>query len=351
MLMRKTFLMSGASGGMFSAAYFRELYRARQNSLTINLQDTRYLNNISGDLLNPVFSSMIARDLFAPAQKFSVGPYYYVKDRGYAFEQKLNENTEGILDKNLGDYSADEKAANIPLIIFNSVVTRDGRKLMLCSQPISFLMQTQYAEADSISLSPDAIDFATLFAKQDALNIRLLTALRMNATFPYILPNVWLPTKPIIDVMDAGLRDNFGQETSLRFLHVFKDWLKENTRGILLIQIRDRGRGGWEKPFESRDISGVITKPGTILQTNWYKLQDYSQNDQIAYASNFFDSNFHRITFQYVPEKEDRGATLNLHLTAREKKEVISSMKQKDNIRSFEKVKKYLRAYQAESTR
>ncbi len=351
MLMRKTFLMSGASGGMFSAAYFRELYRARQNSFTINLQDTRYLNNISGDLLNPVFSSMIARDLFAPAQKFSVGPYYYVKDRGYAFEQKLNENTEGILDKNLGDYSADEKAANIPLIIFNSVVTRDGRKLMLCSQPISFLMQTQYAEADSISLSPDAIDFATLFAKQDALNIRLLTALRMNATFPYILPNVWLPTKPIIDVMDAGLRDNFGQETSLRFLHVFKDWLKENTRGILLIQIRDRGRGGWEKPFESRDISGVITKPGTILQTNWYKLQDYSQNDQIAYASNFFDSNFHRITFQYVPEKEDKGATLNFHLTAREKKEVISSMKQTDNIRSFEKVKKYLRAYQAESSR
>jgi hypothetical protein len=151
--------------------------------------------------------------------------------------------------------------------------------------------------------------------------------------------------------MDAGLRDNFGQETTLRFLHVFKDWLKENTGGILLIQIRDRGRGGWEKPFESKDISGVITKPGTILQTNWYKLQDYSQNDQIAYASNFFDSNFHRITFQYVPEKEDKGATLNFHLTAREKKEVISSMKQPDNTRSFEQVKKYLRAYQAESSR
>ncbi len=342
-LMQKTFLMSGASGGMFSAAYFRELYRGRQNGSAINLQDRRYLDNISGDLLNPVFSSMIARDLFAPAQKFSIGPYYYVKDRGYAFEQKLNENTGGILDKNLGNYSEDEKAANIPLIIFNSVVTRDGRKLMLCSQPVSCLMQTPYAEGDSILMSPDAIDFAALFTKQDALNIRMLTALRMNATFPYILPNVWLPTKPIIDVMDAGLRDNFGQETTLRFLHVFKNWLKENTGGIVLIQVRDRGRGGWEKPFESTDISGVITKPGTILQTNWYKLQDYSQNDQIAYASNFFDSNFHRITFQYVPEKEDKGVTLNFHLTAREKKEVISSMKRPNNLHSFEQVKKFLK--------
>src|SRR6185503_19204022 len=96
---------------------------------------------ISDDLLNTIYSSMIARDLFAPAQKFSVGPYRYVKDRGYAFEQKLNENTEGVLDKSMGSYGADEKAGNIPLIIFNSVITRDGRKLMICSQPVSFLMQ------------------------------------------------------------------------------------------------------------------------------------------------------------------------------------------------------------------
>ena len=108
-LLQKTFLMSGASGGMLSAAYFRELYRSRQNGSVIDLQDQKYLDNISGDLLNPVFSSMIARDLLAPAQKFSVGPYRYVKDRGYAFEQKLNENTEGVLDKNLANYSADEK--------------------------------------------------------------------------------------------------------------------------------------------------------------------------------------------------------------------------------------------------
>jgi hypothetical protein len=142
--------------------------------------------------------------------------------------------------------------------------------------------------------------------------------------------------------MDAGLRDNFGQETTLRFLYVFKDWLKENTGGIILIQIRDHERGGWEKPYESTDISDILTKPGTILQHNWYKLQEYAQNDEIAYAQNFLDSNFHRITFQYVPEEEDKGATLNFHLTASEKKEVISSMTRPNNLQSFEEVMKYL---------
>ncbi len=140
-IMKKTVLMSGASGGMLAAAYFRELVRERANGQNIDLQNKRYINNISKDLLNPVFSSMIARDLLSPAQKFSVGPYRYVKDRGYAFEEKLNSNTRGILDKNIGFYKDDEKKANIPLMILNSVITRDLKKMMVSTQPISFMMQ------------------------------------------------------------------------------------------------------------------------------------------------------------------------------------------------------------------
>ena len=67
-------------------------------------------------------------------------------------------------------------------------------------------------------MDPDVIDFASFFAKQNPYNLRMLTAMRMNATFPIVLPNVWLPSNPVIDVMDAGLRDNYGQETSLDFL-------------------------------------------------------------------------------------------------------------------------------------
>jgi hypothetical protein len=341
-IMKKTVLISGASGGMLAAAYFRELARLKARGENINLQNKAYVNDISKDLLNPIFSSMIARDLLSPAQKFSVGQYRYVKDRGYAFEQKLNENTHKLLNKNIGFYEAEEKDAHIPLMILNSVITRDLRKLMVCTQPISFMMQSAFTDSSSKMSGPDAVDFATMFKDENPMNLRFLTALRMNATYPYLLPNVWLPSRPVIDVVDAGLRDNYGQETSLRFLHVFKDWIKENTRGVLIIQVRSRQKGGWDNTFANGDVTGIITKPFTMLQNNWFMLQDYFQDDEITYARNSLDSNFHRVAFMYIPEKEDRGATINFHLTASEKKEVISSLQRKNNVDAFRQVLKYL---------
>ncbi len=74
-IMKKAFLISGASGGMIGASYFRELYLQKQQGKNIDLQDKKYVDDIAGDLLNPVFSSFVARDLIAPAQKFNIGPY------------------------------------------------------------------------------------------------------------------------------------------------------------------------------------------------------------------------------------------------------------------------------------
>ncbi len=323
-LMKQTFMISGASGGMLAAAYYRELYRNKQKGLEQNLYNREYTDNIAQDLLNPMFSSMIARDIFSPAQKFSVGGFNYVKDRGYAFEKKLDDNTNGLLNVQLKDIAADDRSAAVPLIIFNSVITRDGRKMMLGTLPLSFMMKPASLAADS-NASPDAVDFGAMFAAQNPMNIRLLTALRMNATFPYVLPNVWLPSEPVIDVMDAGLRDNFGQETSLRLIDCFKDWIKQNTSGVLLLQIRDRRNDNWQNPLETGSVTDILLKPATMLQNNWYKLQDFFQTDQYAYLNNDSLGAMHKITFMYIPEKEEKGAALNFHLTAREKRDVIAS--------------------------
>ena len=287
-IMNKTMLMSGASGGMLAAAYFRELARLKLNGARIDLENKQYLDNISKDLLNPVFSSLVTRDLISPSQKFSYGRYRYVKDRGYAFEEKLNLNTKDVLDKPIGFYEKDEKSARIPLMILNSTVTRDFKKMMICTQPISFMMQPSYKDSTTKITGPDAIDFAALFKNKDPMDLRMLTALRMNATYPYVLPAVWLPSKPIIDVMDAGLRDNSGAETSYRFLNVFKDWIKENTRGILLIQVRSRKKGSWDNGYKSGGISDMITNPFTMMQTNWFTLQDYFQEDELVLFKKYF---------------------------------------------------------------
>jgi hypothetical protein len=341
-IMKKIFLINGASGGMIGATYFRELYLQRQKGKAINLGDEKYIDDIAGDVLNPVFSSFVARDLIAPAQKFKVNDYSYVKDRGYAFEEKLNMNTRGLLNKQLRDYAADEKAANIPLMFYNSVVTRDSRKLIISTQPVSFMMQGWQDTTRIPVMDPDVIDFASFFAKQDPYNLRIMTALRMNATFPIVLPNVWLPSNPVIDVMDAGLRDNYGQETSLRFLEAFDDWITENTSGVLLIQIRDRSPGGWEYPYMSDDITDHATKPFLLLQHNWFKMMEYFQNDMLSYYSEHPGRTIHKVLFQYASDKEENKAALNFHLSKREQKDIVTSVNSVANAQSFERLKKLL---------
>jgi len=336
-IMKKTFLITGASGGMIGATYFRELYREKLQGKKINLQSSQYVNDIAEDLLNPTFTSFIARDLFAPEQKFSVGPYKYLRDRGYAFESALNENTGGILNKRLKDYRDDEAAANIPLMFYHTVITRDGKMMILSPQHLRFMMQPPTDSTDEGS-AVDAVDYSTFFSKQDPYNLRLLTILRMNATFPIVLPNVWMPSKPVIDVMDGGLRDNYGVENSLRFLSHMQKWIEENTSGVLIIQIRDRMDGGWENPYEYDNLTGNSTKPFFLLQHNWYKMMDYFQSDM----ENYFVSNsgypIHKISFQYIPRSEENKAALSFHLSERERLDINASLNSKHNQEGFKKV-------------
>lgn len=335
-LMKKTVLFSGASGGMLGAAYYRELYRQKQKGAAIDFSTESITSNISKDLLNPIFSAYVTRDLVTPAQKFSVGPYRYVKDRGYSFEQQLNYNTGNILGGRLIDYKEDEFNARIPVGLFGSTVSQDGRKLMICTQPISFLMRPQHDSTRGVTAEPDAIDYTAFFKDLDPYNIRLLSALRMNATFPYVLPNVWLPTKPIVDVMDAGLRDNYGQEITLRFLHVFNEWIKTNTSGVIFIQIRDRKKGEWNEDLKEPGIGDILYKPVTTLQYNFYKVQDYMQESMVSYSMNTIP--LHRFTFIYQPKENKKGAALSFHLTATEKKDIALAVYEQRNQAAFQQI-------------
>jgi hypothetical protein len=166
-----------------------------------------------------------------------------------------------------------------------------------------------------------------------------LSALRINATFPYVLPNVWLPTRPIIDVMDAGIRDNFGQETTLRFLSVFNDWLKENTSGVVFLQIRDRKTGDWSEQRESGGFTSLFTKPITVIQLNWMRMQDYYHEELISYSDDMFDFPFEKCSFTYVPAKKNQAAALNFHLTAKEKMDINEALGSLTNQASFSRFK------------
>jgi hypothetical protein len=342
-LMQQTVLINGASGGMLGAAYFRELYYRKLRGADINLRDPKYVEDISKDLLSPLFSSFVTRDMIGPVQKFEVNGYKYVKDRGYAFETKFNENTRGLMSHPLQYYKEPEAQALIPVMIFNSVINHDGRKMMIATHPVRFLMRPAIDTGLITPFDPDAVDFNSLFSRQDAMSVNVLSALRMNASFPYVLPNVWLPTNPVIDVMDGGLRDNFGQESSLRFITVFKDWLQQNTSKVILLQIRDRALGDWEDPSAKNDLISILTKPFVSLKNNLFHLQDYYQHDELEYMSEAYGPALYRISLQYVPAKKEAAASLSFHLTAAEKRDIALALDNATNHEEFEKLKQILR--------
>jgi hypothetical protein len=164
--------------------------------------------------------------------------------------------------------------------------------------------------------------------------------LRMNATFPYVLPNVWLPSQPVIDVMDGGLRDNYGQETSIRFLRAVQDWIAKNTSGVVSIQIRDRMRGEWEHFYDDATVGGLLFKPMMSLQYNWMKIQDYYQEIMVNEANQLFEFPFEKVEFMYIPSSKNRGAALNFHLTTQEKLDIMSAVYNQTNRASMDRISK-----------
>ncbi len=343
-LLRHTFLMTGASGGMLGATYFRELYLREQSGLLKGprLYDSIYCGRISRDLLNSVFSSFAVNDFITPFRNFNIKKNYYAKDRGYAFEMQLNFNTDNALDKTIRDYREPELQAKIPMMVWCATINSDGRRLYISPQPVSYLCAPDYRYPTSGTRDVDAVDFLQFFSRQHAEELRVTSAIRMSATFPYVLPNVFLPSKPIVDVMDAGIRDNFGQETSLRFLYTFRDWINQNTSGILFLQIRDTRKNDISPIKQQKDLGDLIFEPLFSMQSHWMSMQDFDQDHLINYMEGYFPGKFKRLIFQYVPQQADKGAALSWHLTSREKQDIARALDNPANQQAFRQLQEAL---------
>ncbi len=138
-LMDKTTLITGASGGMIGASYYRELYLRKKMGEDINLQDLQYRNNIGADNLNPIVFSLLVNDIFLRRQPIECEGMTYSKNRGYAFESQINKNTDFILDKRLADYRIPEQESVIPMVIMAPTIINDGRKLYISPQNVSYM--------------------------------------------------------------------------------------------------------------------------------------------------------------------------------------------------------------------
>ena len=338
-LLDKTFLISGASGGMFATTYLRELFLQKKEGFPINIRDRQYAFNVAKDLLNPLALSILSNDGLAPIHKFKLGNYTYAQDRGYIFEKFYCRNTSLRFDKTINDYKDAEFKAKIPMMIYYTTVMNDSRRFFISPQPVSFLMRPYGKNAEGNQLAIDGIDFCRFFEKQDGANLLVTSAMRMDATFPFILPNPVLPTNPSTYIMDGGVLDDAGVEPTFRFLQTFKDWINKNTSGVVVIEIRDDKKQ--DEPAEQLQTTMMsrFTDPLGTVYTNMDRMQDFLIDQKLNYMDDELRGKLKFVLFEYTANKKDEKAAMSMHLSQRDKNDIIKSLDRSNNIAAFNKLK------------
>jgi len=332
-LMDRTALMTGSSGGLIGAAYYRQLFLAHQTNDSIRPNDKALLDEVSSDMLNPVAFSFVTNDMFVRYRTVRDGDLRYTLDRGYAFEQRLNQNTRNMLDVRMGDLAGPERDAKIPLMVIAPASINDGRRLVIGSLPMAFLTNIAPESPLHSEGQAESIEFQRMFKQQGASNLKLTSALRMNASFPYITPIVSLPSNPPMRVMDAGLRDNYGYRVSLAFLHTFRDWIRDNTSGVVVLQLRDTQKDLEVKPSSGSIVQRMLDPAGSVYD-NVVRVQDQDYDLMLQQASAWTDFPMEVVDIQ-LRHSDDEQISLSWHLTALERKRVLRSIGSAENVQAF----------------
>ena len=328
-------MISGSSGGMLGAAFLREVdYRYRYGLTDVSPDSDTLLSLMGKDLLNPVTFTMAVNDLFFRLKKVQYGHYKYPMDRGYSFERSLNKNTLGFLDRRFKDYKNLEYNAEIPLMVLSPTIVGDGRKLLMSTQGVSYLSFTRPYSGIGREKEHSAVEFRRLFKDQDADNLSFLTALRMSASFPYITPLINMPSEPGLQLIDAGVRDNEGFEHALRYVFAFKQWMMENTSGVVVIQIKANRAN--EIPIKEDRVTKLdnLTLPiGGVLKS-FHNLQIYNKSLLMELSRDELELPMDVFRFSLINEDED--VSLSWHLTNQEKASIIRTFENSTNQQSLE---------------
>lgn len=340
-LMQRTALIAGSSGGLIGAAYFRAVDQRSRQDGSVSTASHDHLEQLSSDILNPLAFSFVSNDMFIRYRRVEDNGRSYTLDRGWAFEQRIDQLTGGLLDTRLGDLAAAERQADIPMLVITPASINDGRRLVISPVPVSYLTAIGPRPPIHAGSEPEAMEFSRLFAGQDPMGLKLTSALRMSASFPYITPVVTLPSEPPMRVMDAGLRDNYGYRVTLSYLLTFREWLSENTSGVVILQMRDKQRELAVKPAGGTML-GRLWEPIGSVYGNLVRSQDQDYDLMMKQAEAWMPVPLDVVDMQ-LRHDDDEEISLSWHLTALEKAQVLATIHSPDNKAALERFQRLLR--------
>ncbi len=338
-LSRNMRLMTGSSGGTIGAAYYRDLYMHRSDTAR-SLYSDSYQADIAKDILNRVLFTFATNDIFVRFRKRDIAGHSYVVDRAMTFEDQLNKNTHGVFDKPMQVYAQAESQAEIPMLILAPSVVNDGRRMLISSSPISYMCYQDPNVQGELNLAAENIEFSRMFVNHGAKDLLMSSALRMNSTFPYILPYASLPTEPPIEVMDAGLRDNFGMKITSQYLFSFRSWIEKNTSGIVILQIRDTEKDAYTKTQKST-ILDKLTSPIGSFYGNYFNDQDYNMDQILQLTSEGMEVPIYQLPLE-MRNNPGEHIALSWHLTELEKIKVVNSIEMPWNQKSVARLRELI---------
>jgi len=349
-LMEHTMLMSCVSGGAFGASYFRELCLRKKLGEAVDPYSQEYLDRIARNSLNPIIFNLVTNDILLDINTCQYQGKAYRRDRGYAVEDQINMHTDHMLEKPLEAYRAPERQSLIPMLLLTPILN-DGRKLFISPHNMSY-MGTHFMDGPCTSDSQKikGVDFMRFFERQQAGQLRFLSAIRIGATYPYILPSVGLPSTPTLYAMDAGLADNFGIADTMHFLCVFRDWILKHTAGVVLVVIRSSAK---EQELEAQAPASwfqKLTYPATIFQNSWTKIQDIRNDGLIELATTCYGHHLVEVEFPYMPTQQKKArrsrfkeASLSWHLTAEERQDILEAIQSTCNQQALRQLQQLLK--------
>lgn len=333
-------MVTGASGGMVGASYYRQLrYEFNQKKIK-DLYAKEYLANMGADLLNKLSFSASTNDIFFRYKTFEKNNISYPMDRGTAFETQLNQNTDSLLDVPLSYYTALEKSAEVPVHIFTPTIVNDGRRMLMSSQKLTFLMNNR-GEKPLLPNSFENVDYLSYFSSVSPEKVSFTSVLRASATFPFVMPMVTLPTNPGIQLMDAGIRDNYGGKITMEYLYAFNDWIKKNTSGVIIVQIRDTKKVLSHQKLKPVSLLKKFTLPFANMYSNFPRTQDFNQDEMFKLMRNDLTFPMDVISFNLREDSRDR-ISLSWHLTKQEKLKIENAFYSKSNQEALKELLKLL---------
>ncbi len=270
-LHRHVRIITGASGGMFGAS----AYRAWLGTGGAPEGAPAWRDGLERDFFSPAVQSFAFKDI-----PMNLGCYRgYSNDRGRRLERSWEKELPKGWKIDFEQMRKEEKDGGLPSLIFSPMLVEDGRPLLISTLNLKKLSNGRYyvstlpekkAEdgkpSEPMPADPTpAVEFFKLFPGESGWSLRLGTAARLSASFPFLSPAATLPTVPPRRIVDAGYLDNYGMAVALGWLNDYILDIDPVTDRVIVLEIRPYGNTDDPKSILTNDERRARGKPSPFV--------------------------------------------------------------------------------------